>query len=137
LLQRISQFVKKSAPLLVFGFLLLGLLEPTFADSSNPLDSVIPCYGGSCDSAEVSALPQSDVKSEFLPLIARLMIYGASFASMLAFFYAGFLLVTQYGNEEKVTSARSIIIWGVVGMAVTAAAYVIIRGVLELDIFLF
>ena len=42
--------------------------------------------------------------------------------AIIMILYAGFLFLTAAGNEEKVASARSTLLWGLVGIAVALVA---------------
>ena len=43
--------------------------------------------------------------------------------AVVAFIVAGFLFLTAFGEAEKLTKARSAVIWGVVGIIVAILAY--------------
>lgn len=94
---------------------------------------IVPCVGGGC-SAEVAQLPVSDARREFLPIVAKTMIYAASFTAFVMFFVAGTMMVFAWGGEDGAKKAKTIIIWGIVGLCFAAAAYVLVRGVLDLPI---
>lgn len=45
--------------------------------------------------------------------------------------YAGFLWMTAAGSEEKITSAKNILIWSTLGVAVMMSSYVIVKFIFE------
>ena len=49
--------------------------------------------------------------------------------AVLAFIYTGFLFVTAFGNEEKITKAKSALNWVFIGTAVLLGAYIIITAI--------
>ena len=49
-------------------------------------------------------------------------------AATLMIVYAGIKMVTSSGNEEQITSAKTILKWAVVGIVVTGLAFVILKG---------
>ena len=81
----------------------------------------------------VAGLPTSDFKDEFLPNMVRFMIYGMGTVSLVVFLAAGVLLVLSWGEEEMTTKAKDMIVWGVAGIAATAASYAVVKGVLGFD----
>jgi hypothetical protein len=83
--------------------------------------------------AAIKNLPRSDFKEEFLPVVARFLIYGMAFVASLIFFSAGTWLVVGWGEEANVKIAKDMLIWGVSGMAYAAAGYAIVRGILGID----
>ncbi len=55
---------------------------------------------------------------------------------VILFLYAAFLFITAAGNEEKITTARKCITWGVVGIIVMIMAggiVMIVRTLLEVQ----
>ncbi|MCK5471685.1 hypothetical protein KAI54_00665 [Candidatus Gracilibacteria bacterium] len=83
---------------------------------------------------EIANLPRGDFKTEFLPVVARFLIYGMAFVAFLVFFVAGAWLVVGWGNDESVKKAKNAIIWGVVGLAFAAASYALVKGLLGVDL---
>ena len=105
----------------------------TFA-AENPLNTVIPCYGGSSACGdEVQALPTPDFRDQFLPIVTRFLLYGMATVAFIMFFVAGVMLVTASGDQERTKKAKNIILWGIVGMTFAGGAYALVRGVLGLD----
>jgi len=95
---------------------------------------ILPFTKDSWEGSEaIKNLPSSDFKEEFLPIIARFMVYGIAFVAFLMFFFAGAWLVVGWGEEEDIKKAKNIIIWGVAGLAYAAASYIIVKGILGVD----
>lgn len=112
--------------------LLLAALPGQVIPDSNPRDKIIPCSGGSGCSLEVGALPQSNFRDEFLPVIARLLIYAMTSVAFVIFFVAGAMMVLSYGDAEMNKKAKNMLIWGIVGLSFAAAAYALVTGVLDI-----
>lgn len=51
--------------------------------------------------------------------------------SLILYIYAGFLWMSAGGNTEKVTRAKSILVWTTLGIIAMGASYLIVRVVLE------
>lgn len=75
-----------------------------------PLMTLASNLGGVCDAAKLV--------SQFTRVFAYI-VFVLAIASIL---YAGFLFLTAAGNEEKVKSGRSALIWGLIGIAVALFA---------------
>ncbi len=52
--------------------------------------------------------------------------------AVLLLIYAGFTYVTAYGNEERATMAKKIIIWTIVGVVVIMCASIIISEITKI-----
>lgn len=72
--------------------------------------AVFADLGGVCDVAKLV--------SQFVQVFA-FIVFVLAIAAIL---YAGFLFLTSGGNEEKVKSGRSALIWGLIGIAVALFA---------------
>ncbi len=59
-----------------------------------------------------------------------LIIYLATPLAAIAFAYAGFLLLTSGGSEEKLRKAKTIILNVVVGFVIALAAWLIVKTIL-------
>jgi len=49
-------------------------------------------------------------------------------AATLMIVYSGIKMITAHGNEEQLTSAKTILKWAVVGVALTALSFAILKG---------
>ena len=125
--------------LLFFSF--LTITDSFAADEyKDELGKIIPCFGDSCvdkELDEIAALPQGEIRNGFLPVVARFLIYGMGIVSFIIFFAAGIMLVISEGEEERTKKAKNMIVYGITGIAVTAASYAIVKGILGLDIGIF
>jgi len=84
--------------------------------------------------AAVKNLPKAEFKKEFLPVVARFLIYGMAFVSSLVFFVAGVWLVVGWGEEESTKKAKNAITWAITGLAFAAASYILVKGLLGIDL---
>jgi len=79
-------------------------------------------------------LPKAEFKEEFLPVVARFLIYGMAFLAFLVFFASGAWLVVGWGEDESVKKAKNAIIWSITGLAFAAASYALVKGLLGVDL---
>ena len=78
-------------------------------------------------------LDAGSIESGLIPMAISIILGIFSVLLTGVAIYAGVLFVANFGNEEKVTQARDMLIWAVVGVVVTALSYAIVAGVLDLD----
>ncbi len=78
-------------------------------------------------------LPHGSIESELVPTVIRVILGLFSVILTGVAIYSGILFVGQFGNEERITTARNYLIWSLVGIAVTALSYTIVAGILALD----
>ncbi|MFH0834582.1 MAG: hypothetical protein V2A63_04345 [Patescibacteria group bacterium] len=83
---------------------------------------------------EIKNLPKADIKEEFLPIVARLLVYGISFVAFCIFLFAGAWLVLGWGEDADVKKAKDAIVWAITGIAIAAASYAIVSGILKIDL---
>lgn len=111
-----------------------SLLSAAVTSSYNQeIQSIVPCFGSSCTVSEIAALPQGDFRDEFLPTIARFLIYAMGAVSFIIFFAAGAILVFSWGEEETTKTAKNAIVWGITGIAFAAASYLLVKGISSID----
>lgn len=78
---------------------------------------------------------RADDLAEFLEEIADFLLFLAIPVAIFFVIYAGFLFVTAQGNEEQIKTAKKVLIWSLIGVAVLLGAKVIayaIKGTVEL-----
>lgn len=112
--------------------ILLWQLAPALAADPR-IGDIVPCFDKACDEEGIKNLPQGDLRDEFIPIVVRFLIYGTGVVSFVVFFAAGVMLVISWGEEENNKKAKDMIVWGIVGLAVTGVSYAVVRGLLGLD----
>lgn len=83
------------------------------------------------------AVPQGDIVSDFIPQLIRQLFRFAWLAVLIALTASGVLMILAHGNEEKITKARAMIYYSLVGFAFIALAFAIVKGVTDIDFFRF
>lgn len=82
---------------------------------------------------EIKALPQAEFKEEFLPIVARFLIYAMAFIAAIVVSFSGASLVNGWGDEAVVKKSKNAIIWGLTGLAFAAASYIIVKSIFTVD----
>jgi hypothetical protein len=86
---------------------------------------LIPCEDGkSCDFNALMALINNVIHFVLFNLAVPI--------AAVMFFYAGFMMVTSGGSSESKTKAKNIFSSAVFGLAIAAAAWLIIRTILSI-----
>jgi len=79
----------------------------------------IPCDGPDCDFTSFITLINN--------FIDFLITYIAAPLAVLSFIYAGFMLVTSGGSEERKTKAKSVFTKVVIGFVIVLSAWLIVK----------
>lgn len=113
--------------IILFSCLLAGFFSaPVFAETDNGAGQAIEqmeAAGGEQGAKYVSKNVRPRDPREVAALIIRILMgfLGVVFLAYLV--YAGFLLITSGGQEEKITKARHILFYGVIGALITFSSY--------------
>jgi len=108
----------------LFAVLTIALLAATFIplhaaglqDATNQLQNVGKAAYGT---APTTSLPE--LVGKYIRIFLGLL--GVIFAILMV--YGGYTWMTSYGNEQKVTKAKDLIIDAVIGLVIILAAYAI------------
>jgi len=123
---KISNGMKKISKFLIFllAFLILVVPAFSFAAENPPLPGLVPCDNSAAYPCDFTA---------FMTLINKvitfILFYMALPIAAIMIAYAGFLLITAAGGEQK-TKAKNIFFNAVIGLVIAAAAWLIIRTLL-------
>lgn len=77
----------------------------------------------------------TDDQGGFIPQIIRLLIRFASLGVFVSFVVSGVMFVLAFGNEERVTKAKQMLYYTLVGFAFVALAFAIVKAVTSIDFF--
>lgn len=81
------------------------------------------------------AVPQGDLVEDFIPGIIRILFRFASLAVLLSFVVSGVMLVMAFSNEERISKAKSMLYYSLIGFAFVTLAFAIIKAVTDIDFF--
>ncbi len=82
---------------------------------------------------ELDGLVKGDLRSELIPEFIQTILKLMGTLAFLLFIYAGGMMVLRDGDQEKVTKAKRILIYAIVGVVVSLLAYLIIEAVIQFN----
>lgn len=82
-------------------------------------------------------VPTGDIVSDFIPQLIRQLFRFAWVAVLIAFTASGIMLILAYGNDERITKAKSMLYFTLIGFAFIALAFAIVKAVTDIDFFRF
>lgn len=82
-------------------------------------------------------VPEGDLVKDFLPNLIRQLFRFAWVAVFIAFTVSGVMLVFAKDKEERVTQAKDMIYYSIMGFAVIALAFAIVKAITDIDFFAF
>lgn len=119
-------------PILKFIFALfctLLLIPAVFAQTAPPIIPDQP-DGTTPEELIIPHTNQTDAgiyfQSVYLPEITRVVITIAGAAAFLFIIIGGIQILTAYGDEEKITTAKKTITYAIIGLLVTLLSYAIV-----------
>jgi hypothetical protein len=83
------------------------------------------------------AVPTGDIVSDFIPQIIRQLFRFAWVAVLIAFTVSGVLFIIAHGNDERLTKAKTMLYFTLMGFAVVALSFAIVKAVTDIDFFRF
>jgi|GEM_PF-2121921 len=95
--------------------------------ASGPASGPSASGGSGCQSGELCNPLESDSIPAFLLKIIDVILVFALPLIIIYIMYAGFLLVTSQGNPSEIETARSALLWAVIGGVVILGARLIIE----------
>ena len=113
---------RKTKQLILAGLLLLMVMAPVFLATHSVFATDTDCGPTSAKLCNPIKFP--NLTSFFLAIVNVVIQYGALLIVLMIVF-AGFKFVMAQGNSEKVSEARKMLTWIVVGAFVLLGVYVI------------
>ncbi len=80
-------------------------------------------------------VPEGDIINDFLPGLIRTLMRFASLAILISFLVSGVLFVMAFGVEERLTRAKQMLYFSLIGFAIVTLAFAIIKAVTTIDFF--
>lgn len=80
-------------------------------------------------------VPQGDIVNDFIPQIIRQLFRFAWLVVLISLIVSGVFFILAKDNEERVTNAKSIIYYSLIGFAIVALAFAIVKALTNIDFF--
>ena len=117
------------------GALLFPVLTPAFAGAAGPVANVA---SGICGGANLSITPETCAPSSStdntltntIRLIVELLTLFVGFLSVVFLIFGAFKYISSGGDPGKVSSAKSTILYALIGLAIAVVAQVIVQLVI-------
>ncbi|MFC1729803.1 pilin [candidate division KSB1 bacterium] len=94
-----------------------------------------PVQPGASGITERGTVPEGDIMEDFIPQFIRLLFRFASLAIFVAFVVSGIMFVIAFDNEERVTKAKQMLYYSLIGFAFVSLAFAIVKAVTDIDFF--
>lgn len=85
--------------------------------------------------AKEGTVPKGDLMTDFIPQFIRLLMRFASLVILVTFVVSGVMFVASFGNDERVTQAKRMLYYSLMGFAFVVLAFAIIKAVTDIDFF--
>ena len=83
------------------------------------------------------AVPEGDIIGDFIPMIVRQLFRFAWLAVFVALTVCGVFFIIAHDNEDRLTKAKSMLYFTLIGSAFVAFAFAIVKAVTDIDFFRF
>jgi len=80
-------------------------------------------------------VPNPDILTDFIPWLIRTFFRFASLAVFISFIVSGVMFVIAFGVEERVTKAKHILYYTLIGFSFITLAFAIVKAVTNIDFF--
>lgn len=78
---------------------------------------------------------EGGIIEDFIPQFIRLLFRFASLAVFVSFVVSGVMFVSAFGNEERITKAKQLLYYTLIGFAFVTLAFAIVKAVTDIDFF--
>lgn len=94
-----------------------------------------PVMPGAKGVTEEGSVPTGDVIEDFIPQFIRLLFRFASLAIFISFVVSGVMLIIAFGNDERITKAKTMLYYSLIGFAFVSLAFALVKAVTDIDFF--
>jgi len=83
-----------------------------------------------------AGVPEGDLLQNFIPQLIRQLFRFAYLAIFISFLVSGTFLITVLDEEERLTKAKQMIYYSMMGFAFITLAFAIVKAVTDIDFFM-
>ena len=76
-------------------------------------------------------LPAGPTVQQIIAGIVNVLIWVAGIASVIVIIVSGIMYITSGGNEKSVTNAKNALLYAIIGLVISIAAFAIVNFVLK------
>lgn len=87
------------------------------------------------DGKDVGGVPTGDLIEDFIPGVIRILFRFASLAVLISFVVSGVMFVMVFGEEERITKAKHMLYYSLIGFAFVSLAFAIVKAITDIDFF--
>ena len=80
-------------------------------------------------------VPQVDLTQDLIPWVVKILFSFASLAILVSFIVSGVMFIVGMGEEARITSAKHILYYSLIGFAFITLAYAIVKAITHIDFF--
>lgn len=80
-------------------------------------------------------VPKGDVINDFIPGLIRILFRFAFFAVLISFLVSGVFFVIAFSNEQRITSAKNMLYYSLIGFVFIVLAFALVKAVTNIDFF--
>lgn len=134
--------MKKLITIITIAFLTLGMQATAFAQDNAP--PIIPLGAdgqkGTPDGVPSLKLPGTTYNSanalqdSLLPTVTKTVIALTGGLALLFCIVSGILILTAFGNEERLTSGKKTFAWSLIGLLISILSYAIVQIIISIKI---
>lgn len=84
---------------------------------------------------EIENVPKGDIVQDFIPQLIRQLFRFTSVAILISFIVSGVMLVTASDDEEKLSKAKRILYYSLIGFAFVTFAFAIVKAITNINFF--
>jgi hypothetical protein len=85
--------------------------------------------------APPASVPRGDIINDFIPGLIRILFRFSALAIFVSFLVSGVMFIIAFGVEERVTHAKHILYYTLIGFAFITLAFAIVKAVTNIDFF--
>ncbi len=82
-------------------------------------------------------VPTGDLMEDFIPQFVRQLFRFAWIVALLSLITSGIFFILAKGNDDRVSKARSILIFTLIGFVVITLAFAVVNAITDIDFFSF
>jgi hypothetical protein len=116
---------------LIASFSFLGQSRIAFADCSNPLTNQEAISCGANDAAGKSGNAEPQNINNTITRLINILSAAVGIVAVVMIIIGGLRYITSGGAAEKVTGAKNILLYAVIGLVIVALAQVIVHFVIQ------